>query len=114
MTAATAYEVPAIHDSVESSVQEKEQDYIVLGNVSVKQEKERPKESLYKRIDAAVLDLSILNGSLGAIGGFMQDASVKCDSCGVGVIIEQYTEQINDCVGHIQEFLSADMRESNV
>jgi hypothetical protein len=115
MTAPQSYRVQTENDrtdSVDSSVQVEKQGSNV--NVSATQAEDRP-DSLHKQIYDVVLDLSILNSSLETISGFMQDADVKCDSCGVGIIIEQYTGKINDFVGQIEELLSAGRRmESNV
>jgi hypothetical protein len=116
MTAITTYSIQAEKESaaiINNLLQEANQDFIVLESASLTEAEYRP-DSLRKQIDNALLDLSILNGSLETISGFMLDASVKCDSSGVGCIIEQYTKQISDCVGQIEEFLSASRRGSDV
>jgi hypothetical protein len=116
MTAITTYSIQAEKESaaiINNLLQEANQDFIVLESAGLTQAEDRP-DSLRKQIDNALLDLSILNGSLETIGGFMLDASVECNSSEVGAIIEQYTNQINDFVGKIEEFLSAGRRERNV
>jgi hypothetical protein len=116
MTAITTYSIQAEKESaaiINSLLHEANQDFIVLESASLTPAEDRP-ESLHKQIDNALLDLSILNGSLGNIGGFMLDASVECNSSEVGAIIEQYTKQINDFVGQLEELLSAGRRGSDV
>ena len=78
-----------------------------VGNV--KQEQDRP-ESLHEQIDAAVLELYILAGSLGTVGELMLGADTKFHSADVGTIIEHYTGLISDGLGRIEGFLTSDMR----
>lgn len=76
-------------------------------------QEEQQQESLHERIDAALLDLSILTGSLGTVAELMLNADAQCNTMAVGEIIEHYTGLINDGLDRICAFLTDDMRRAN-
>lgn len=96
MTAAQPYSISEEEGKRESELKEEPRD--------------RGQEALHKRIDAEVLDLSVLAGSLGTVAELMLNADVKCDTVAVGVIIDHYIRLINDGLGRIEVFLADDMR----
>ncbi len=99
MTAITAYNVQEEKDRIENIVQG---------------EREQPEASLQERIDEVVLDLYVLCGSLGTVGELMLNAEGKCDSVGVGEIIDHYTGLISDGLGRIEECLTSSCREERI
>ncbi len=94
-------------ESLESAAQEEEL-------LDATQDRSCLDESLHEKIDAVVLDLSILAGSLGTVGELIFEAGLKRNSSDVGLIVSHYSELIVDGLEQIEGFLTDDMRKGDV
>ena len=109
MTAPQIYSVQGEKDRIIEAQQEEQPNF----QQEHEAEEEKQPESLREQIDAVVLDLHGLSGSLETVGELMLYADVKCDSSAIGVIITHYTELLSVGLNRIEDFLTDDMRRDD-